>query len=235
MAIYTNMVFARLHDCLADDYPGVFRLLGSAQFYRLVRRYLTRHPSRHYSLNPLGRYLPRLLERGVRVPRHSLILDIARLELAMTEVFEEEISPVLTVRDFRSIHPSRWGSARVRPIAALRLLSLDYAANEIVTAIRQERPMPSLARRKTWAAVYRTNYVVRRMDLSETACTLLQSLVERKTFRAALARAARVWPKPPETLPEQVFAWFRDWVEEGIFSEVEFRAAKNKTRKRSFA
>ncbi len=236
MAIYTNMYFARLHDCLADDYRAVFHLLSSDQFRRLVQVYLTRHPSRHYSLNPLGRHLPRMLgqggARGFRVPRPALILDVARLELAMTEVFEEEISPAITARDLQSIHPGLWGKARLRPIAALRLLALNYAANAIVTAVRQERPLPPLARRKTWVAVYRTNFIMRRMDLTETAYTLLKCLAEGKTFRAALARAARTWPESPERLPEQVFAWFKDWVEEGLFAALDFGAGKTPARKK---
>ena len=50
VAIYQNMYFARANECLAQDFPAVLRIIGYEAFRRLVRAYLTRHPSQHYSL-----------------------------------------------------------------------------------------------------------------------------------------------------------------------------------------
>ena len=88
VAIYADMYFARLLECLADDYPAVKALIGPIGFEKLVRAYLREHPSRHWNLNVLGRKLPEFLAGDVKLPRKALVLDVARIECAMSVVFD---------------------------------------------------------------------------------------------------------------------------------------------------
>ncbi|MBI1850584.1 MAG: putative DNA-binding domain-containing protein [Planctomycetes bacterium] len=218
--IYSRMYFARLHDVLAEDYPSLVRILGWPAFTRFARAYLARHPSRHYSLNGLGRNAPRFLAGPVRVPRRALLVDLARLELAMTEVFDAEESTTLVPDDLRSIPPDRYAGARLRPIAAFRLLALEHRANAIVTAVRQEKPLPSLARERTWVAVYRRAFAVWRMDLTEPMFTMLSALSRGRSIEQSVRATARAWSGTPETLEREIRRWFGEWIAEGIFSAI---------------
>jgi len=253
LAVYVNGYFARLHDALATDYPVIHRILGDEAFHALARAYLARHPSRSYTLNILGAALPRFLDdprlrvRGLR--RRTLLRDLARIELAMSQAIDADERRPLTAADLAAACPTAaWPGARLETIPALALLALDHPANAVVTAVRQDRPLPdhalsnafrvkvrertaeeaaapafdaaAVARRPTWVAVYRKEYRIWRMDLSESGFAALSALKAGKTVGAAVRAAARAFPGDAAALAERIRAWFADWVAEGIFCGV---------------
>lgn len=220
LEIYSRMYMARLHDCLREDFPAVERVAGHTAFHRLVSAYLDRFPSRHYSLNPLGRSLPEFLSNPVPFRRRELLRDVARIETAMAQVFDQEEVMPLTPADFARIPQERLGSVRVRVVPAFQLLSLDHPANAVVTAARQGKPLPRFRRRRSWVAVYRKNYRVWRLDLEEPAFAALLSLAAHGTVGDAVRAATRKWKGTPASLRLRLRRWFGGWVSEGLFSEV---------------
>ncbi len=234
VAIYSRMYFARLLECLRAEFPAVLRLVGDDAFERLARAYLTRHPSRHWSLNVLGRKLPDFLGEGsLRLPRRAMVRDVAALECAQSEVFdEEESSKVLSTDEFVSFPADDWARARLKPIAAFRLLSLGFPANAIVTAARQEKRLPPLGRKPTWVAVYRKDHVVWRMDIDRERHACLDALGRGRTIGHAIAAAFSAYRGPASELEGRVFSWFRDWVAEGFFSGIRAPGARLRSRRR---
>ena len=117
MGIYADAYLARLIEALEEDFPAVSRLLGHRAFHATCRAYLERFPSRSRSLNPLGRRLPEFLSDrpGAR--------DLARVEVAMAEVFDAEGVAPLRPTDFSKLAPGRLAGAAVLR-AAFRLLEL---------------------------------------------------------------------------------------------------------------
>ena len=216
--IYTRMYFARLLEVLQADFPALEKILGEEAFERAARAYVAKHPSRSYSLNPLGRRLPEFLERAPRVPRRALAVDVARVERAMSEVFDEEEAAPLSPEAVAAVPAHAWADARLVPIPAFRLLALRTRANAAVSAARQEKRLPDLRAHATWAVVYRREYRVYRLDLTAPQFALLGALARGKTVRAALAAAAKAsGPREAAALPTQLFGWFRTWTEEGLF------------------
>ena len=59
LSIYGEMYFWRLTEILAEEFPTVQHLLGKEVFGKVVRDFVTRHPSTHYSLTRLGSKLDR--------------------------------------------------------------------------------------------------------------------------------------------------------------------------------
>jgi hypothetical protein len=223
LAIYSRMYFARLHECLAEDYPAVVKLCGHDAFGKLARAYLRAHPSRSYSLNFLGRKLPEFLDGPVRIPRRALLADVARVERAISESFDAPASPVMTPADMALVPPAAWEKGRIRLTDSLRLLALDHGANAIVSACRQGKGLPPLARAKTWVAVYRKEWTVWRADLTEPMHAALATLARGRPLAAALAAAAKRFDGPAETLQAEVHRWFGEWAREGIFASIERR------------
>ena len=68
VGVYHDMYMPRMLEALESDYPGLAHFLGEAAWQRLVRGYVSAHPSRSHSLNELGRRLPEFVRRA-RVPR----------------------------------------------------------------------------------------------------------------------------------------------------------------------
>jgi hypothetical protein len=214
------MFFARLLECLAEDYPAVVKLCGRETFSKLARAYLKAHPSRHYSLNFLGRRLPEFLDGPVRFPRRALLADVARVERAISESFDAAVTPSMTPADMALVPPAAWETGKIRLTESLRLLALEHRANAIVSACRQEKELPSFARERTWVAVYRKEWTVWRADLTEPMHAVLASLRDGKPLGRALAAAARRFDGTPAELQTQVHRWFGEWAREGIFVSV---------------
>jgi hypothetical protein len=221
LGIYSEMYFLRLHDCLVEDYPAVVKLAGGPAFGRLARAYLKTFPSRHYSLNVLGRKLPEFLDGPVRIPRRAVLADVARVERAISESFDAEVSPSLAPADLALIPPAAWESGRIRLTESLRLLALSHRANAIVSACRQDTPLPPLGRAKSWVAVYRKEWTVWRMDLTEAMHAVLSALHEGDPLGRALAQGAESFPGSAEEMQAEVHRWFREWATEGLFVALE--------------
>lgn len=221
VAIYARMYRLRMLEALHTDYPALARLCGEDGFERLARAYLRAHPSRHPSLNFLGRKLPEFVATKAGVSRRTLLADVATLENAMSEVFDAPRETSLSSDDFARLTPEQWTSARLRLPQAFRLLALQHAANAIVTAVRQEKDLPDLRKKRTWVAVYRKDFVVWRMDLNEPMHAALAALRDGATLQDALIAAAGAFDGSPQELALEVRRWFGEWTAEGFFAAVE--------------
>ncbi len=213
VGIYHGMYMLRMIEALTIDYSALAHFLGEEAFEKLVRVYVQRFPSRSYTLNRLGDSLPEFIATSTLkvLKRRVFLRDLASLELAMTQVFDEaEAEP--------PIAPERIAEARIVPIPALRLLSLDYDANEAFQAWRDERQITPI-RRKSWVAVHRRDYGVYRMPLAREAFTFLQSLTAGSTIGEAIAAYHRRFKRLPEQ--SDLFTWFRDWSAAGLFAAIE--------------
>lgn len=215
MGIYADAYLARLVEALAEDFPAVSRLLGRRGFHAMCRGYLQRFPSRSRSLNPLGRGLPEVLSD------RPAARDLARVEVAMGEVFDAEAAEPLRPSDFAKMAPATLAGARLKFVPAFRLLELAHAANPYIDAVRQGRETsPRLKRVRSWMAVYRKEFQVWRVDLKESAHAALSALHRGRTVSQAVAAAARFWTGTPEGLQAQIRRWFGEWVSEGFFLRV---------------
>jgi hypothetical protein len=221
IGIYQRGYMLRLQECLQSDFPAVRRIAGEQRFELLVRAYLERHPSRHWSLNPLGKDFARFLEREApRGPRSGLLVGLARLEWAMQEVFEAPAGPALAHDALQRIAPEDWARRKLVPIAALRLVACEQRCNAIAGAVRRDEPLPPLGRKRTWVAVYRKEWTVWRMDLDALQFELLSALCRGRTLAQALAAAARLHRGPQAALQRRIQAACASFMAEGLFQAV---------------
>jgi hypothetical protein len=165
----------------------------------------------------LGDSLPEYLASSTW-KRRTFLRDLAKLELAMTHVFDEAEAEPLPADAIASIAPEQIADARVIPIPALRLLELDYDVNDAFQAFRDERPMKP-RRQKSWLAIHRRDYGVYRMPLTREAFVFLESLAARQTIGAALETFHRRFRRFPAQ--SDLFTWFRDWSAAGLFTAIE--------------
>jgi len=219
LGIYHGMYLLRMEEALAADYPALQHLLGAAAFRALVSDYVKEHPSRSYSLNPLGRHLPEFLRVAPGRRRRAFCHELARLELALSEVFDEVELPPLTAAQIAAVPTAAWEGARLVPIAALRLLELSYNVNEYLHSVQSEthdHPAPR-RRRPAWLLIYRRDYRIYRLPLRRPARDLLTALIAQVPLGQAIAAACAAPRAPSES---ELFRWFRDWVASGVFHSV---------------
>ncbi|MGH9889387.1 MAG: HvfC/BufC family peptide modification chaperone, partial [bacterium] len=109
MGIYQGMYLMRMEEALLSDYPTLQHLLGPRRFFALVRDYVQVHPSVTYTLNRLGDHFPEFVgavHAGLR--RRGFCHDLARLELAIAQVFDEEEAPALSAEAIAAVPEAAW-------------------------------------------------------------------------------------------------------------------------------
>jgi hypothetical protein len=219
VGIYHSMYLLRMVEALQSDYPGLQHFLGDDAFRGLVRDYVQRHPSKSFTLNRLGDHLPEYLRTAPGVRRREFCHELARLELAISEVFDGPETPPLSEADIAAVPADAWEAARLVPVAAFRLLAFRYPVNAYLTSVREEdHDHPPARRRDTWVVVYRRGYSVNRLDLAGPAHGLLADLAAGARLGDAVAAALRRGGHHASA--DHLFAWFRSWVSSGLFQAV---------------
>jgi hypothetical protein len=218
--IYREMYLLRMEEALASDYPALKHYLGDEEFMRMVARYVEVYPSRSYTLNRLGDHLLEFLATIGDLPKPDFCRDLARLELALTGVFDAGETAPLTAQAVQAVPQDAWETVRLKPIEAFRLLEFNYPVSRYLGFVDEENPVPRLARKKTWVVAYRSNYSVHRMDLTQPAYELLSALASGETVGDAIVSVmTRKFRRAVKE--KQLFEWFRDWMAEGLFQAVE--------------
>jgi hypothetical protein len=234
LEIYSRSYWFRILDSLHDDFPGLRAVLGERAFHRLSRAYLAECPSRSFTLRDLGSRLEDWLRRNPRHvgSRHALALDMARLEWAHIEAFDNAAGKVLGPEDLLEIGPGF--RAALQP--CIRLLALQYPVDDLRiqvnrasdergassnnTALKQKhRDMTtrfSMSRPKEiFLAVHRRDFIVyyRRIDAEEYR--LLSTLRDGQTIAKAICSAFENSSASAEAQQSMLEKWFAAWSELG--------------------
>jgi hypothetical protein len=232
LEIYNRQYWFRVLDALREDFPTLRSLVGEEPFDRLARAYLAAHPSRSFTLRNLGSRLPAWLTGHVEYAgaRADLALDVARLEWAYVESFDEaEVDPLSAEQ---IAHLNANSCIGLQP--HLQLLALCYPVDDLVLAVRKNsdlsRGMPqgSSASHSTdtkqfldipgsdiWLAVHRYDQMVYYRRLPREEYALLLALQRGASLEAALESAFLETSMNPEEQAATVGEAFARWSEFG--------------------
>ena len=217
VGVYQGMYLLRMEEALESDYPGLAHMLGHEGFSSLVRDYVQEHPSMSYTLNRLSDRLPAFVSRWRGTRRPAVAGDLARLEQAIAEVFDAEEVEALSEDEIAALPAEAWERLRLAPIPAFRLLALRYPVGAYLDSLSgDEHRHPALTRKDTFIAVFRRDYIVRRLELSRRAHDLLKDLVAGKRVGRAVAADLKRGGRRGAAADE-LFAWFRQWAAAGVF------------------
>jgi hypothetical protein len=217
LGIYQGMYLPRMHDALASDYPALKALIGDDAFTELVRAYVQEFPSRSYTLNRLGDHLPGFLEGWGAARGRRTRAALARLELAVTEVFDADETPAIAADTLAAVSPAIWPYARLEWIAALRVLELPRGTLELCRVLKEGRPAPQRGRGREHVLVLRTEDRVRTRELARAEGFLLSRLTAGAMLGAALQALAS---SRLAADPSEVGEWMRRWAGEGLLAGV---------------
>lgn len=227
--IYGNAYFARLIECLGEEYPAVKAALEEDSFNAFAFSYLQQYPSRSYTLGDLGRQFPAFLEETKPDDAGDLgwadfLIDLARLEWHYAEIFNGPGTEKLTSlkpHDLQQLTPEEFSAARLIPAPCLRLDAFRFPVHEYATAVRKKQQPPSFpAHQPTWLVMTRRNYVVRRIAVSHAEYAVLYEFWTSpdQPVGEILDRASATWAEPMQTSLQN---WFERWTAAGYFTAVE--------------
>lgn len=228
LEIYNRQYWYRLLDALGEDFAALRAVVGSSAFHGMSIEYLTAHPSRSFTMRNLGSNLPEWLAENPQWAgrRQRLALDVVRIEWAFVEAFDNAERTPLTLDQIATLD----GGSRLGLQPHLRLLELDYAADEIVLALHREQKrgtseagvkhedgpeppakLPRLRRKATWVAAHRLDNVVYYRRLEREEFLTLAALREGMPLVEALEAGFRDSRKPETRRPALVRTWFGHW------------------------
>jgi len=228
LQLYNRMYWFRLLDIMHDDNPGLRAVLGDKKFTRLVEAYLTKYPSRSFTLRNLCSRLGQFLREEPRwtAPHTALARAVVQFEWAQTLAFDEAELPVLDPKEIAGIPPGR---LRLRLQPYVSLLALDYPVDTYVTSVKRRDALRTEAsnavdsvraavrqksvarprRGRVYVAVHRLENRLYYKRLDRPAFLILQALAAGQPLAKAVTVAG------PGLNAEQVTTWFATWVELG--------------------
>ena len=210
--VYRHGYFARLAECLADDYPAVAASLGSASFDALCRAYIEAHPPPSASLNCYGAGFAELCRQ--RGPALAFQADLARLEWAVVEAIHADATRSLDAEALGALDEAAWSRARLVPSPTLRILFLDHSVYDYHQAFsRGERPAAP-ERAPSALAVCRRGADVWRLRLTAPVADLLARLAAGEPLASALEVVSGVGELGVGALERA----FGEWVACGCFA-----------------
>lgn len=225
LGVYHYAYRARLVECLADDYGVLQKAIGDEAFDALAGAYIIAHPSTAPSLNFFGRHMPAFLRTYVTKDFDTTFAaNLATLEWALVETLHAAAAPTLSLEQLSAVPPAQWAAARLPKADTVRVHRFSFPVNAYLQAVRSGNPPDALPEASpTATAIYRSGFIIWRMDLTPVMARLLESLFGGATLGEALSRI-ETDESDAEAVAEaerSVMAWFREWVSGGFFARIE--------------
>jgi hypothetical protein len=229
LAIYSSAYYARLLECLREEFPVLVYALTEEVFDAFAVAYLQKYPSRSYTLSHLGRDFPRYLAE-TRPPAadgdaslaswSDFLVDLASLEWTFSEVFDGpgvEGEKLLDPDQLQALSPEEWPAVRLIPVPCLRLLKLRYPVERYFAAARSKQDPAPPQPVETLLAITRRNYVVQHYQLSRPEYEILSTLIAGESVGQAIELVMTTAASEVEGLSEKLRDWFRSWAVRGFF------------------
>lgn len=212
LGVYAHAYRARLHEVLESDFPGVQALAGHARFRALTDAYVDAHPSTHFNARWFGHRFAEFLEA-----HGDALAELARLEWAMTLVFDHADEPVAGVEAAAAIAPERWGDMHLVLVGALRQLELRHNSADVRHAVDQGAPIPASAELPEPAAclAWRKQHEVYTRVLAADEAAALASAQAGHTFGQVCEALG-----DDEGTALRAAALLRRWLEDGLVREL---------------
>jgi hypothetical protein len=217
--IYAEMYFARLVDVLKSDFPRVAALLGCERFHEVVSHYLARHPSTHPSLRHVGRRFPGFLKDCAATVDLPFLGELATLEWARVEVFDDLDIESLRVEHLQHFAPDEWPALRFQVIPAFRILHSEWPVHAIWHAAEAEDTLSTLENirpKKTTLRIWRANLSVYHTKMDVIEQTALNRLLSDQPFASVCTVLEDV--VSPEEAASTVGGLLLRWIEDGILT-----------------
>jgi hypothetical protein len=236
LEIYNRQYWFRVIGAVSEDFPALAAVLSPKRFDALVLAYLKENPSTSFTLRNLGARLPLWLQNHPEFSqrRHTLLVDIARLEWAYVESYDRAAVAPLAQGDFADLD----GDSKLSLQPHLQLLDLQYPVDELVLAVHKETPesdimsnavterkqakrlrLPTMRRAQTYLAVHRFDNSIYYRRIDHEAYLLLSALQAHQPLAESIDAAFAGSKLTPEDQAAKIQQYFAHAAELGWFCQ----------------
>ena len=223
LSIYHRGYRLRLRDALSTEFPGLALMMGR-RFAPMLDRYVEAHPSTHYNIRWHGAGLADFLGQTSPWREQPALADMARLDWAISTVFDAADETAIGVADLAAVPPEAWATLRLRPLAHLQWLTLGCNADAFRRAADQGGHRPALRRlrRPRQVLVWRPSLDVRYRQLQAHEIPVLRGLLGGESFGELCEGLAQ--RHAPATAPQRMVTHLTRWLGEGLIGRLEVAA-----------
>jgi len=221
--IYNQQYWWRLLTTLQETYPLVNRLFGHEDFNLTIAiPYLQKYPPNHWSLNFVGKYLPKWVEEEYSASDRLLILNAAKIDCAYIDSF---FVPHLTPLAQNSLpHQDDLSSLLDQKLNLqphLHLFQLDYDLFKFRAEFLKQEPdywlehdFPQIQNDKTYYFALSRNLKNNVVWKEITSCEyhLLDRFQKGASIEEACEWIEKQDPLLYETAAANLHLWFQEWV-----------------------
>ncbi len=229
MGIYANAYYARLLECLSEEFPALVCAMGKAAFGAFSMEYLQEYHPSSYTLSELGAYFPQFL-KAQRPPSEEsevnwtdFLIELATLERVYSEVFDGpgiEQEELLTAETLNSIKPEEWPGISLKMAPCFRLMQFQFPVHEYISHARKGDTPQVPEQQLTCLAITRRNYIVRRETITPAEFLLLSQLQQGVNVGNAISDMAESDLVEPDELGAKLHEWFKRWTTAAFFIDV---------------
>lgn len=217
MQIYNQQYWWRLLSILHQNFPILTRLFGYTDFNLSIGiPFLTKYPSRHWSLSQLGDQLSKWITEYYTAEDKELIFSIAEVDWAYQTIFFAPtalyLPPSLDLL-----------SKKLDLQAHIKLFNLPFDIFSLRTALLKEgvefwmeSDFPVLIREKKYFFVlYHTqNNLISYKEVEEGQWTILQLISKGLTIEQACDELEEKGGKPCDEAEASLGLWIQEWMDQ---------------------
>lgn len=216
LAVYADGYVERLVGVVTADYPATQHLIGHDAFDAAARQFIADTPSMQWDLNL---YSVGFSEHFAQHHEAADAADIARLESAIVHGFWAQGSQALNPHTIAELAPEQLIEHHFTTRTALTLLTLDYAANDYLTAFRAGNPPEAMRKETQYLCILRHHHEVKRLLCKKEAFILLTTLRAQHTLAKAFDELASDESIDLPSLTTSLPHTLQDWLENGVFAD----------------
>ena len=198
LQVYRRNVQASLRGALEAVFPVVARLVGSACFAEIARRFIAAHPSRSANLHEFGHELPDFVRALPALDTLPYLGDVAALEWACHEVYHEADDVVFDPAALARVPVARQPAICFALQSAARFVESDYPVLAIWQANQPEAaadaPPVMLDQGGVRLLVARREFDVEFRLLAPAESAWLRALADERPLADAIASALGLDP-----------------------------------------
>lgn len=216
LSVYASAYRSRFVEALGKDYEGLRALLGERGFEKLVLAFIAARPSHHANLRWYGAELAAFLARSPRYRERPILRELAAFEWALGLAFDVADAPVMTADEIAGLPVERWPGMRLRLHPSVQRLALRTNAPVIWSAMRDHRPLPRAALKRSsvpWVA-WRQGLTPHYRSLDRDEAWALGALARGTDFASLCEGLSR--HVGLERAPARAAKLLKGWIRDGL-------------------
>lgn len=220
MHVYEHAYGARLAEVLEADYEKLAEALGPDGFLEMAAGYTAARPSDNPNARYFGRRLPGFLADAAPWRERPWLAELAALEWAMSEVFQDVDPPRLAIEAMTALHPHDWPCLRFDPVGDLRRLDFAHGGADAWLALA-EGADPDAAAEPGAAAwiVWRVDGQARFRLMEPDEAWAFDAMADGRLFQDLCDGLAE--RTSPEAAATAMAGYLRGWIDMGVIAGFE--------------